>query len=253
MSPNTRNIQGMRKVLVVDDDSHIRDVVCFALRRAGFEVAEAANGEAGLKAFRHGKPDLVILDILMPVMDGLDVCRAIRAEALGGSEGGGRNVPILFLSSKDAETDRVEGLDVGGDDYIVKPFSPRELTARVNAHFRRIDAFADPAASRISAGPVEMDLDAQSATVAGKPVDLTRTEFGLLATLVRQCGKVLDREMLTHGAYRGNRVVSDRTIDSHMRRLRAKLRSTGTDPIQTVHGVGFRLDAAHWRSDSGLV
>lgn len=237
-----RNIARMRKVLVVDDDSHIRDVVCFALRRAGFDVAEAADGEAGLGAFRRDKPDLVILDILMPVMDGLDVCRAIRAEAMRGSEGGGRNVPILFLSSKDAETDRVVGLDAGGDDYIVKPFSPRELTARVNAHFRRIDALDDPSASRITAGPVEMDLDAQSATVAGRPVELTRTEFGLLATLVRQCGKVLDRETLTQGAYKGNRVVSDRTIDSHMRRLRAKLRSTGADPIQTVHGVGFRLD-----------
>ena len=237
-----RNITRMRKVLVVDDDSHIRDVVCFALRRAGFDVAEAADGEAGLLAFRRDKPDLVILDILMPVMDGLDVCRAIRAEALRGSEGGGRNVPILFLSSKDAETDRVVGLDAGGDDYIVKPFSPRELTARVNAHFRRIDALDDPSVSRITAGPVDMDLDAQSATVAGRPVELTRTEFGLLATLVRHRGKVLDRETLTQGAYKGNRVVSDRTIDSHMRRLRAKLRSTGADPIQTVHGVGFRLD-----------
>lgn len=238
-----RNIAKMRKILVVDDDSHIRDVVCFALRRAGFDVAEAANGEAGLVAFRRDKPDLVILDILMPVMDGLDVCQSIREEALHGSEGGGRNVPILFLSSKDAESDRVAGLDAGGDDYIVKPFSPRELTARVNAHFRRIDALDDPGVSRIEAGPVAMDLDAQSATVAGKPVDLTRTEFGLLATLVRRRGKVLDRETLTNGAYEGSRVVSDRTIDSHMRRLRAKLRSTGVDPIQTVHGVGFRLDA----------
>ncbi|MCE2460437.1 MAG: response regulator transcription factor [Pseudomonadales bacterium] len=231
-----RNIARMRKVLVVDDDPHIRDVVCFALRRAGFDVTEAADGEAGLLAFRREKPDLVILDVLMPVIDGLDVCRSIRAEALHGSEGGGRNVPILFLSSKDAETDRVVGLDAGGDDYIVKPFSPRELTARVNAHLRRIDALDDPGTSRIAAGPVAMDLDAQS-------VDLTRTEFGLLATLVRQRGKVLDRENLTNGAYKGNRVVSDRTIDSHMRRLRAKLRSTGIDPIQTVHGVGFRLDA----------
>ena len=238
-----RNIAKMRKILVVDDDSHIRDVVCFALRRAGFDVTEAANGEAGLVAFRRDKPDLVILDILMPVMDGLDVCQSIREEALHGSEGGGRNVPILFLSSKDAESDRVAGLDAGGDDYIVKPFSPRELTARVNAHFRRIDALDDPGVSRIEAGPVAMDLDAQSATVAGKPVDLTRTEFGLLATLVRRRGKVLDRETLTNGAYEGSRVVSDRTIDSHMRRLRAKLRSTGVDPIQTVHGVGFRLDA----------
>ena len=134
------------------------------------------------------------------------------------------------------------GLDVGGDDYIVKPFSPRELTARVNAHFRRVDALDDPSVSRIAAGPVTMNVDAQSVSVNGKPVDLTRTEFGLLATLARGRGKVLDREALTNGAYEGNRVVSDRTIDSHMRRLRAKLRAGGIDPIRTVHGVGFRLD-----------
>ena len=234
----------MRKVLVVDDDSHIRDVICFALRRAGFDVSEAADGRSGLDAFRQDRPDLVILDILMPIMDGLDVCQAIRREALRGSKAGGHNVPILFLSSKDAEADRVAGLDAGGDDYIVKPFSPRELTARVNAHFRRTAALDDPNASRIAAGPVAMDLDAQSASVAGKPVELTRTEFGLLATLVRQAGSVLNRETLTNGAYRGNRVVSDRTIDSHMRRLRAKLRATGVDPIQTVHGVGFRLNVS---------
>lgn len=232
----------MRKVLVVDDDPHIRDVVCFALRRAGFDVAEAADGQDGIRAFRRVKPDLVILDVLMPGMDGLDVCRAIRSETLSGSEAGGHNVPILFLSSRDAEGDRVVGLDVGGDDYIVKPFSPRELTARVNAHFRRVDALDDPSVSRIAAGPVTMNVDAQSASVNGKPVDLTRTEFGLLATLVRGRGKVLDREALTNGAYEGNRVVSDRTIDSHMRRLRAKLRAGGIDPIRTVHGVGFRLD-----------
>ena len=113
-----------------------------------------------------------------------------------------------------------------------------------------VDALDDPSVGRITAGPVSMDLDAQSATVAGRTVDLTRTEFGLLATLVRQPGKVLDRETLTHGAYKGNRVVSDRTIDSHMRRLRAKLRATGVDPIRTVHGVGFRLDPATRRRTS---
>ena len=231
----------MRKVLVVDDDPHIRDVVCFALRRAGFEVAEAGDGQAGLTAFRRERPDLVVLDVLMPGMDGLDVCRAIRNEEARGSQQGGRDVPVLFLSSKDAELDRVVGLEVGGDDYVVKPFSPRELTARVKAHFRRIEALDDPGAGEVAAGPVAMDLDARSASIDGKPLNLTRTEFGLLATLVRRPGKVLDREALTQGAYKGSRVVSDRTIDSHMRRLRAKLRSGGIDPIETVHGVGFRL------------
>lgn len=232
----------MRKVLVIDDDSHIRDVICFALRRAGFDVAEADDGRTGMMAFEREKPDLVVLDVMMPGMDGLEVCRAIRGESRHGVEGGGRNVPIVFLSSRDAEPDRVAGLEVGGDDYVVKPFSPRELMARVNAHFRRKDALEESPVTRISVGALVMDLDAQSASMGGDPLGLTRTEFGLLATLARGAGKVFDRRALTIGAYKGHRVVSDRTIDSHMRRLRAKLRASGiADPIETVHGVGFRL------------
>lgn len=231
----------MRKVLVIDDDPHIRDVVCFALRRAGFDVTEAADGQAGMAAFVRDKPDLVVLDILMPGMDGLEVCRAIRREPADGIADGGRNVPILFLSSKDAELDRIAGLEAGGDDYVVKPFSPRELTARVRAHLRRNDALDEAPVRQLAVGPLAMDLDAQSASIDGHPLALTRTEFGLLATLARGAGKVLDRQALTTGAYKGHRVVSDRTIDSHMRRLRAKLRQSGADPIETVHGVGFRL------------
>ena len=226
----------MRKVLVVDDDSHIRDVIVFALRRAGFEVEEAANGEVALERIEGDKPDLVILDILMPEMDGLDVCRAVRAGTLAV-----RNLPILFLSSKDAEVDRVVGLELGADDYIVKPFSPRELVARVKAHFRRLDSLADPGTTEIVVGPLTMDLEAQAASVHGCPVALTRTEYGLLATLARRSGKVVDRSALINGAYADHRIVSDRTVDSHMRRLRTKLKSAGVDPIRTVHGAGFRL------------
>lgn len=231
----------MPKVLVIDDDPHIRDVVCFALRRAGFDVSEAADGQAGMAAFGRDKPDLVVLDILMPGMDGLELCRAIRRKTVAGTAGGGRNVPILLLSSKDAELDRVAGLEAGGDDYVVKPFSPRELTARVRAHLRRTEALDEPPVRALAVGPLSMDLDARSASIGGHPLALTRTEFGLLATLARGAGMVLDRQALTAGAYKGHRVVSDRTIDSHMRRLRAKLRQTGVDPIETIHGVGFRL------------
>ncbi len=227
----------MRNVLVVDDESHIRDVICFVLRRAGFNTIEAANGRAALELFEREKPDLVILDVLMPEMDGLDVCRAVRA----GSPTGDNNIPILFLSSKDAEVDRIVGLEVGGDDYIAKPFSPGELVARVKVHFRRVDARAEEPASEIVVGPLEMDLGAHMVTLRGQPLELTRTEFSLLATLARHSGKVLDRDTLMNGAYKDRRIVSDRTIDSHMRRLRAKLRIGGEDPIQTVHGVGFRL------------
>ena len=230
----------MRTVLVADDDSHIRDVISFALRREGFAVVEAADGNAALTAFERDAPDLLVLDIMMPGRDGLEVCRAVRR----GDHAARSNVPIVFLSAKDAELDRVLGLEVGGDDYVVKPFSPRELVARVKAFFRRLETLVDPAQKEIVAGPLRMDVDAWTVTVENRPVALTRTEFGLLATLAQNNGKVLNRETLMNGSYPGHRVVSDRTIDSHMRRLRGKLRRAGVDAIQTVHGVGFRLNLA---------
>lgn len=227
----------MRKVLVVDDDAHIRDVICFALRRAGFEISEAADGEAALQQIARVRPDLVVLDILMPKMDGFEVCRAVRADPDSETA----NVAILFLSSKDAEVDRVVGLELGADDYIVKPFSVRELVARVKAHFRRIENLGKEEQREIVVGELVIGLEAHAVKVSGQAVDLTRTEFGLLVTLAQHQGKVLNRDALMNGAYTGPRIVSDRTIDSHMRRLRAKLREAGVDPIQTVHGVGFRL------------
>ena len=229
----------MRKVLVADDDSHIRDVITFALRREGFEVVEAADGDAALTLFEREAPDLLVLDVMMPGRDGLEVCRAVRNGPHRASVHG--NVPILFLSAKNAEVERVLGLEVGGDDYITKPFSPRELVARVKACFRRLEALADATQAEIAAGPLRMNVDAWTATLNGTALELTRTEFGLLATLAQRCGTVLNRETLMNGTYAGHRVVSDRTIDSHMRRLRGKLRQAGVDAIQTVHGVGFRL------------
>ena len=226
----------MRSVLVADDDAHIREVISFAMRRAGFEVATASDGAAALQRIERDAPDFVILDILMPEMDGLEVCRAVRSGAVSR-----RQVPILFLSSKDDEVDRVVGLEIGADDYVVKPFSPRELVARVKAHFRRSDNLADDAEETVTVGPLTIDTTTQTVALAGEPVALTRTEFGLLLTLARNAGKVLGRDALMNGAYTGHRIVSDRTIDSHMRRLRAKLRHGGQDPIHTVHGVGFRL------------
>lgn len=227
----------MRKVLVVDDDAHIREVITFALKRAGYAVDTAKDGLEALRRIERDTPELVVLDILMPEMDGLEVCRTLR----GGSAAAGRNLPILFLSSKDDEVDRVVGLELGADDYIVKPFSPRELVARVKAHFRRLDSLGDAAGETVVAGSLAIDTATQTVTLAGRHIALTRTEFGLLLTLARRPGRVLGRDALMNGAYAGHRIVSDRTIDSHMRRLRAKLRRGGTDPIRTVHGVGFRL------------
>ena len=221
-----------RKVLVVDDDAHIRDVVSFTIRRAGFQVLEAANGREALRIAESDAPDLIVLDILMPELEGIDVCRAIRRSS---------NVPILFLSSKDQVVDRIIGLEAGGDDYVTKPFSPRELLARVQAMFRRIDALQTNDAGVIESGPLRVDAGARLAYLHDRALTLTRTEFGMLATLGRHAGKTVDRETLMRGAYPRRRMVSDRTIDSHIRRLREKLRAAGADPIQTVHGVGYRL------------
>ena len=226
----------MRSVLVVDDDAHIREVIAFALRRAGFEVATANDGVAALRRIEQEAPELVILDILMPELDGLEVCRAVRAGPPHR-----RHMPILFLSSKDDEVDRIVGLEIGADDYIGKPFSPRELVARVKAQFRRLDKLAEEVEEAIVVGPLTIDPSTHTVALAGRAIELTRTEFGLLLTLARDPGRVLGRDALMNGAYSGHRVVSDRTIDSHMRRLRSKLRHCGLDPIQTVHGVGFRL------------
>ena len=222
----------MQKVLVVDDDAHIRDVVCFALRREGFDTLEASTGQAALEKFEAEQPDLIVLDVLMPEGDGIAVCKQIRQSSIA---------PIIFLSSKDAEADRIKGLDIGGDDYVTKPFSVRELIARVKAALRRIDDQSVVRENHLSIGPLNMNIESRTASVNDQMLDLTRTEFDLLTAMAHQDGKVLAREKLMAGAYAANRIVSDRTIDSHIRRLRKKLRDLGVDPIHTVHGVGFRL------------
>ncbi len=226
----------MQKILVVDDDPGIRDVVCFALQRAGFATAVAADGEQALARFASDRPALVVLDILMPELDGVEVCRRLRADPRG------RATPIVFLSSKDDEIDRIVGLEVGGDDYIAKPFSPRELVARVRAILRRTaapGAAADAAPARH--GKLSLDAGQYKALWDGRELALTLTEFGILRTLLRRPGHVCTRDALMNEAYELHKIVSDRTIDSHVRRVRAKLASLGADPIETVHGVGYKL------------
>jgi two-component system OmpR family response regulator len=224
----------------VDDDAHIREVVRFALDKAGYRVVEAADGLAAIDAFAAHRPDLVVLDILMPEMDGTEVCRALRRDS---------TVPIVFLSSKDDEIDRIVGLELGGDDYLTKPFSPRELVARVRAVLRRTAPPAAPPSGELPAvnslihGHLRMDLDRYRAFWGDTEVVLTATEFGILHTLLRFPGKVYSRNELMDGAYREQTVVSERTIDSHVRRVRRKFSSSGGDPIETVHGIGYRLTA----------
>jgi two-component system OmpR family response regulator len=226
-------------VLIVDDDAHIRNVVRFALQKEGFRTDEAADGRQALLRVAAQPPDLVVLDIMMPEMDGTEVCRQLRAHS---------RLPIIFLSSRDEEIDRILGLELGGDDYVSKPFSPRELCARVRAVLRRARPVAAAPANGqarvpklLARGPLVLDLDAHKVTWDGREIVLTVTEFGIVRTLLRYPGKVFGRDELMTGAYDESTVVSDRTIDSHVRRVRQKLAQVGADPIRTVVGVGYRL------------
>jgi two-component system OmpR family response regulator len=221
-------------ILVVDDDPHIRDVVRFAFEKTGMTISVAQDGKEALRQFDRNVHDLVVLDIGMPEMDGLEVCRQIRKTA---------ETPILFLSARDEEIDRILGLEIGGDDYVTKPFSPRELVARVNAILRRARGTPPPAESKtLNHGSLAIDTDARTARFDDKPVTLTSLEFSILRTLLARPGFVFTRELILDAAYAGNIHVADRTIDSHIRNIRAKMTAAGSDSvIETVHGVGFKL------------
>ena len=223
------------KILVVDDDAHIREVVRFALEKAGFDIIEAGDGQKALELFQRIKPALIILDITMPEMDGLAVCREIRKTL---------DLPILFLSSRTDEVDRVVGLEIGGDDYVSKPFSPRELVARVQAILKRTSLRQTTAdeIKELAHGAVRVDLYGHGAFWKDKRVALTATEFAILQTLLREPQRVYSRDRLMDAAYQGQVTVTDRTIDSHMRNLRAKYAKAGCkDLVETVHGVGYKL------------
>jgi len=226
-------------ILVVDDDPHILEILEFSLTSAGFAIITASGGEEALALFREKAPALVVLDIGLPGRDGLWVCQRIREES---------QAPILFLSARDEEVDRVMGLTIGGDDYVTKPFSPRELTARVRAILRR----GAPAATLPSIdgqggadkwrnGRLKLNPEAHTAHWEEQEVELTATEFQLLKTILARPSKVFTRDELLDLVYRDT-VVSDRTIDSHILHIRKKFGSRGgKDVIQTQHGVGYKL------------
>lgn len=221
-------------ILVVDDDPNIRDVVCFALDKAGMKTETATNGAEAMALATTSAPDLVVLDINMPEMDGLDVCRTLRRDS---------NVPILFLSSRDDEIDRILGLELGADDYVTKPFSPRELIARINAILKRartVETVDEEPLVRV--GPLSIDVVEHRALWDGTEITLTATEFQMLLALARQPRRVFTRDDLMKAVYAPGIHVSDRTLDSHMRHVRAKLGKAGAQGlIETVHGVGFRM------------
>lgn len=224
------------RILIADDDAHIRDVVRFALEKADMVVEAVADGAAALAAFRKQAPDLIVLDVGMPEMDGLDVCREIRKVS---------QVPVLFLSARDEEIDRILGLEMGGDDYVAKPFSPRELVARVKAILRRGSAVPAPAKAEVAAlkhGALELDDDAHVARLAGTTVDLTALEFSIIRTFLEQKHRAFNREQIMSAAWPANVHVAERTVDSHVRNIRATFAKLGCDSvIDTVHGIGFRL------------
>ncbi len=224
-------------ILVCDDDAHIREVVRFALEKSGYAVREAADGRAAIEAFERGGIDMVVLDVLMPEEDGLAVCRRIRAKS---------EVPILFLSSRADEVDRVLGLELGGDDYMTKPFSPRELVARVRAIGRRTrEAGAMTSEEElIRVGQLEIDRSKHRVSYDGREVVLTATEMALLAALAVRPGRVFRRDELVDRAWGHDHFITERTIDSHVRRIRKKLADVGGEPLETVYGVGYRVREA---------
>lgn len=224
------------RILVVDDDPHIREVICVAVKKAGMTALEARDGTEALARFADERPTLIVLDIGMPELDGLDVCRQVRKSS---------DVPILFLSARDDEIDRVLGLEIGGDDYVTKPFSPRELVARINVILRRAatrGAEGKRPDGQLARGGLWIDPAQHIAQFGRKDLLLTAIEFEILKTLLMRPSLVFSREQIMNAAYQMSIQVSDRTIDSHIRNIRAKLAAAGCDnAIDTVHGVGFRL------------
>jgi len=222
-----------KTILVVDDERKIVTVLKGYLEQAGFRVVTAGDGQTALTTFRHEKPDLVILDLMLPGMDGLDVCRILRRESA---------VPIIMLTARAEEADRLIGLELGADDYVVKPFSPREVVARVRAVLRRVEGEMAPA-GLLQAGDIVLDLAGHQATVAGRPVELTPTEFALLATLARAPGRTFTRAQLLQQIQDNPLEGFERTVDVHVRNLRAKIEPDPRNPryILTVYGVGYKL------------
>jgi len=220
----------MAKVLVVDDEQEIVRVVQAYLERAGYKVVTAGDGQMALHQFRHERPDLIVLDLMLPELDGLDVCRAIRKES---------NVPIIMLTARVEEVDKLIGLELGADDYITKPFSPRELVARVRAVLRRVQS-QEPATPLITAGEVTIDPDRRRVTVRGREVHFTPTEFELLRVLASTPGRVFSRMELLDRIQGESYIGYERTIDAHIKNIRRKM-GPESRLIETIYGVGYRF------------
>jgi len=236
LTPNPRTHMATRTILVVDDEPGIVTIARDYLDRAGFRVITAGDGTAALRLARVERPSLLVLDLMLPGQDGLDVARALREDPAT------HRLPIIMLTARVEEADRLIGLELGADDYITKPFSPRELVARVRAVLRRAEGERD-AAGLLRAGDLTIDLQRRSVRRGGEPVELTATEFDLLAILAREPGRPFTRTQLLELAYDVSYAGFDRTVDAHIKNLRRKIELDPRDPkyVLTIYGVGYKF------------
>jgi two-component system, OmpR family, response regulator RegX3 len=223
------------RILVVEDEASFSDALSYMLRKEGFEVAAAATGPDGIAEFDRGGADLVLLDLMLPGLSGLEVCRQLRQKS---------DVPVIMLTAKDAEVDKVVGLEIGADDYVTKPFSARELVARIRAVLRRRGEPEELVSAVLEAGPVRMDVDRHVVSVDGRTVALPLKEFELLELLLRNCGRVLTRGQLIDRIWGSDYVGDTKTLDVHVKRLRAKVEPDPSDPryLLTVRGLGYKFE-----------
>ena len=226
----------MTRVLVVEDEESFSDALTFMLEREGYEVAVAADGNVALEKFEKSGADILLLDLMLPGLPGTEVCRQIRTRS---------QVPIIMLTAKDGEVDKVVGLELGADDYVTKPFSSRELLARIRAVLRRNGELKELLPVAIEAGPVRMDVDRHVVTVRGEQVSMPLKEFDLLEILVRNSGRVLTRAQLIDRVWGSDYVGDTKTLDVHIKRLRAKVEIDPAHPVHlvTVRGLGYKYDA----------
>lgn len=225
----------MTKVLVVEDESSLREPLVFVLEKEGYQVVEAADGEQALKIFEAEGADVILLDLMLPKLDGNAVCKVIRQKS---------NVPIIMLTAKDAEVDKIVGLEIGADDYVTKPYSTRELLARMRAIMRRQQEPPVAAGSVLIAGEVRLDSDRHAVTLAGKPVALPLKEFELLELLMENVNRVLTRGQIIDRVWGSNYFGDTKTLDVHIKRLRSKIEDDPARPqyIQTVRGLGYKFE-----------
>ena len=223
------------KVLIVEDDPHIVDILSYNLKQADLKVTSVPDGSSALAEVKRRLPDLILLDLMLPKVDGLEVCRLLKGEPET------KNVPIIMITAKGEEVDRIVGLELGADDYIIKPFSPREVVLRVRSVLKRSVANSQKEiTAQIEANGVIIDIDRRQVNYKGKPINLTATEFDLLLILAKTPGRVFTRNLLMDLVWGQDYYGVDRTVDTHMSRLRQKLGGGGKN-LQTVHGIGYRF------------